>query len=529
MRIRKLTGRSSQLIVPEPVKRTKNLAANFLCDNGAYVFGIDNNRQRGRKAFLKFRELHNAILGKAKGTPGQAIVNFVNQWDPESAWSNPIICEWRNELTVGNNLIFCLAGCQEYVHENQEVKELWEEYYSRAHDASAGQCMITGKETAIAQLHPSLKNIKGAHASGASLVSYNANSYESFGKKQSFNSPMGTKTVFAYSTALSYILSQPRKKVVFGKTTIVFWADSLQDDKYTDLIYNIINPQNKGLAWSEIEHSTKGLNQDVMVHILGFSPNVSRIAVRFYYCDRFENFLRKMRQYYSDLRIVRDYDNRLVDVSIRQILGEIVGPKAEDAKQNTALVTDVMNAVLRGTEYPVSLLNTVLLRIRNDRDNRDANIEKVNYVRAAIIKGFLTRRAGADRSSSLREVVTVELNEGASKTEYLLGRLFAVLEKVHRDSNPPGTPSIKDRYFVYACASPSAVFPILLIKYSHQISKSGYKHLMDKKMASILGGINKFPTHLTVEQQGIFILGYYHQRAQLYKSSGTEPGLEEAE
>jgi CRISPR-associated protein Csd1 len=32
---------------------------------------------------------------------------------------------------------------------------------------------------------------------------------------------------------------------------------------------------------------------------------------------------------------------------------------------------------------------------------------------------------------------------------------------------------------------------------------------------------NPFPSHLTLDEQGIFVLGYYHQRAAFYVKNGN--------
>jgi CRISPR-associated protein Csd1 len=125
-------------------------------------------------------------------------------------------------------------------------------------------------------------------------------------------------------------------------------------------------------------------------------------------------------------------------------------------------------------------------------------------------------------NNNLEGVLTVGLNEQTDNTEYLLGRLFAILEKAQQDANPGINATIKDRYFASACATPGAVFPVLLRLAQHHISKSDYGAHIERRLDPIMSGIEKFPTHLTLEQQGTFILGYYHQRVALYQKANTE-------
>jgi CRISPR-associated protein Csd1 len=108
----------------------------------------------------------------------------------------------------------------------------------------------------------------------------------------------------------------------------------------------------------------------------------------------------------------------------------------------------------------------------------------------------------------------------------VLGRLFAILEKVQQEAIGDVNASIKDRYFTSACASPASVFPILLRLSQHHISKVGaYYH--DKRIEKILNLLdiekNPIPSHLSLDEQGVFILGYYHERKYLWTAKVKNP------
>ena len=112
------------------------------------------------------------------------------------------------------------------------------------------------------------------------------------------------------------------------------------------------------------------------------------------------------------------------------------------------------------------------------------------------------------------------LNKEATNPAYLLGRLFAVLEKVQAEAIGSVNASIKDRYFTSACATPRSVFPILLRLSQHHIAKAEYGYASDHRIQDILNLLdvesNPIPARLTLDEQGVFILGYYHQRADFY-------------
>lgn len=114
----------------------------------------------------------------------------------------------------------------------------------------------------------------------------------------------------------------------------------------------------------------------------------------------------------------------------------------------------------------------------------------------------------------------MSLSENSENRAYVLGRLFAVLEKAQQDANPGINTTIKDRYFTSACATPGSIFPILLRLSAHHISKAEYGYINEKKISLLMDKLNikdnPFPKRLNLDDQGLFILGYYHQQKANY-------------
>lgn len=533
-----------ELIVPEQAKRAVNICPNFMCDNSSYVLGIDNKGKpkRTTQANLAFKKLHEKVLGPSKGEAATAILAFLDKWNVEAASVNPVFSDSLDKIQEGANLVFRLDGQTGFLHQDPEIRELWESYQSNNTEDVMGQCLITGARAPIARLHPSIKGVRGAQSSGASLVSFNASSYESYGKTQSFNSPIGIKTAFAYTTVLNHMLSSQKQRIQIGDTTTVFWAES-PEDIYIDMAAQLFNPSIDDAKVADHADSRRDtrieeLVRDVLYraksgkrigdldgkidirtkfHILGLAPNASRLSVRFFHSDSFGGFLEKATRHYKDMEIVKDFDNSPNNIPIWMMLGETVSPKSRDKDANPLLAGAVMRSIITGASYPTSLFQAVIIRVRTDMDDKDSRIQRVNYIRASIIKACLVRQARLTGNKELREVLTVGLNERTTNTEYLLGRLFAILEKAQQNANPGINATIKDRYFASACATPAAVFPILLRLAQHHISKSDYGYVIDKKLEPIMSGLTQFPSHLSLEQQGTFILGYYHQRVALYQ------------
>ena len=100
---------------------------------------------------------------------------------------------------------------------------------------------------------------------------------------------------------------------------------------------------------------------------------------------------------------------------------------------------------------------------------------------------------------------------------YLLGRLFAVLEKAQLDALGKVNATIKDRFFSSASATPASVFPRLLRLSQHHIEKAEYGYISDRRISEIIEHINMFPSHLNLENQGLFAIAYYQQKNALYR------------
>ena len=200
------------------------------------------------------------------------------------------------------------------------------------------------------------------------------------------------------------------------------------------------------------------------------------------------------------------------------LLRETVNQKASDKSPLPQLAGDVMKSMLNGGRYPETLMNQTLLRIRAEHD--------ITHGKAAIVKAYLIRNTTTlPERESIMEVTKVSLNEESSYTPYVLGRLFAVLEGTQQAGNPGLNATIKDRFFNSACATPAAVFPILLkLSNSHLRKLDGGKAVYwSRQIGALTDRLGDgFPAHLSLQEQGSFILGYYHQTQKRFEKSNHD-------
>ena len=105
---------------------------------------------------------------------------------------------------------------------------------------------------------------------------------------------------------------------------------------------------------------------------------------------------------------------------------------------------------------------------------------------------------------------------------YRLGRLFAVLEKTQEEANPGINSSIRERFYGAASATPVAAFPTLMKLKNHHLAKlenPGRKVNLERLVGEIMEGLNDFPSHLGLADQGRFAIGYYHQRQAFFSKT----------
>lgn len=172
------------------------------------------------------------ILANVHSEMAEAVKKYFEKWEPEHAADNPELQEDWDEITEGGNLIFCMS--LDYAQDDSEIKRAWEQALAAGSEQVTGTCLVTGEKAEISRIHNTIKGVPGAQSSGAALVSFNAPAFESYGKAQSYNAPVGKYAAFAYTTALNYLLAQRNYTFQFGDTMVVFWAED-GNEVYQDI------------------------------------------------------------------------------------------------------------------------------------------------------------------------------------------------------------------------------------------------------------------------------------------------------
>jgi len=523
--IRSTSGKKAapvSLIVPQPEKRTAGIKSNFLWDKTGYVLGVSAKASvRTAQEHQAFKDWHRQCFAGSDDPGLQAVLAFLEHWTAEQ-FLPPLF----SEEMLDANIVFRLEGEQQYVHERPAAVQLRAQLLAAA-DAQVGRCLVTGQSAPLARLHPVIKGVNGAQSSGASIVSFNLESFSSYDKNQGENAPVSEAAAFGYTTVLNHLLRRDehnRQRLQVGDTTVVFWAIAATPEESTSaevLFADLLEPPAEDqseaaklhtalalvAAGKPLETLDPQLHEATKLYVLGLAPNASRLSVRFWITGSLGQFARVLAQHYQDLHL--EPTPWALEPPLWRLLYATAPSRAGKAKAediSPQLAGEMARAILTGSRYPRSLLSNLLMRMRSDGD--------LSGVRVALCKAVLARDL---RFKGLDKEIPVSLDKESTNPGYRLGRLFAVLESIQRSALNEVNASIRDRYYGAASATPASVFPMLLRNTQNHLSKlrknkPGLAVTMEREIGDILEGLEgNFPKVLSMENQGCFSIGYYHQ------------------
>lgn len=537
------TYRPAVKLVPQPAKRAgKSIKPSFLWDKTSYVLGVSSVAKDAEfvlAQFDAFQEYHLSVLADSNDVGIRALYRFLEGWRPEK-YSTSIL----QEEVIDSNIVFRLDGELGFIHERDEAAEIRKQKLSEVGNKMS-LCLVTGEYAPIAMTHPSIKGVKDAQSNGASIVSFDKPSFQSYQKKQGENAPISIAAAFSYTTVLNHLLRgnpENRQKIQIGDATTVFWAEADSPDKAEaaeNALSAFLNPRsdddsevNKLRGMMEciaqgkpLRELDADLDDNTVIYVLGLAPNASRLSIRFWETGTLKRFAKRLTRHYEDLILKpRPWKH---EPGVWRLLLETVprpkpgNPKAEDVQPQ--LAGEMMRSILTGRRYPRSLLTNIVMRFRADGQITD--------LRVALCKAVLCRdhRLGV---KGIQEEVPVSLDINNTSPGYRLGRLFSVLENIQTSAlGKSVNATIRDRYYGSASATPASIFPVLLRNSQHHLSrlhkdKPGLATNLEKDIQEIVDGLPaQFPKNLKIEAQGQFAIGYYHQSKARYASkSNSEEG-----
>jgi len=529
--------RARSFVVPKGEKKTSGIKANLLWDTPMYIFGVPKLKKKQKKPtekdILRAKDAQEAFLKRIIDVFGEdfddegiiAVLKFLKKKDFEKIFSDPL---W-DEIKEGHpNMTFILSNDDRLIvaQRPKVMKKIEEIMQPKGHKQP---CLVTGELDVPAILHTAIKGVWGAQSSGANIVSFNKESFcsQNYWKKQGLNAPVGQKAEFAYTTALNHLLEKDsHQRMQVGDTSTVFWADKAHpfEEDFSCLLGEPSKEEDEEPDYGKIRALLKAVQTGFLpeedlteFYVLGLAPNASRLAIRFWYQGSIAELKRRIAQHFMDFEIVRSERDREY-LSLFQILLAIAPEgKADNIPPN--LAGELMRAILNGLPYPRSLLSAAIRRCKAEQN--------VTYARAAIIKACLVREARFKKRNE--KEVSMGLDKNFDNIGYVLGRLFAVFERIQEKAHEGGlNKTIRDTYFGAASSSPLVTFRRLNDLAIHHLAKIRNKGDNTTWFEILLQEVTDkipptgIPSILSLDDQGRFAVGYYHQRQDFFRKKEEE-------
>ncbi len=499
------------------------LNPTWLWDTKEYLLAFrgadddDKKFQRTLQCFKASGEFHRSREAEFNHPAYSAVCRFFERWQPEQAVGYPFL-----GTLLGGYGVFKLSGETGYIHEDPAIRERYLGTLENAADSEEwiAQSLISGKTGPVARLQGA---IKGIGAKAAPLAGFNAMAYESYGKEQAYNAPVGKDEEFRYTVALNALTDGPKKNAhtfAIGDMKVVFWTETpgpmesafgvfcgitelkdVQDAGIRDRLAQIFTAFRQG----KLPVGNLDFRERDRFYVLGLTTNVTRLVIRFFCESTVGEMLEHFRRHYAGMSLVKS-DRDPEFPSVRQILDQtcpLKGAFPDRDKLPANLQGLLLRSIIAGTPYPAAVYNQILRRYQLDHYQ--------DYIKTAFIKGFLTRNYGKEFSMSLD---TANANPG-----YLCGRLLAALEKTQRDALGETNSTVRGSYSGAASARPAAVFPRLMRTYQHHLGKltPGAQVNREKLLQEIFEKLQgNYPSTLNYQDQGAFFIGFYQQMQDFF-------------
>lgn len=527
-----------------PVRTQKpGIDKNTIEHRPLYIFGLNYDKgtltptdatNKAAKSHKCFCEWNEKFFENIDSPICKAYLNFIRTWEPEQETQNPHLLALGKEYS-SSYYEFGLDGSPEIkLHNDSKFKAAYEDYLARlsadsdSDDTELSTCSILGEKLPQARIHDKIKGI--GSGTGSVLICMKEKAFESYGKKQSYNSNVSEKAMKMYTSAFNSLLADRSHYKTFDDMTIVYFAMKKNDAEECNMFAGMFSGFEDELNKTVVTEADRNINTvmtqlkqgktadmpydpNVEFYVAGFTPNSSRISQKFIFHDKFGRIFENVLKHQQDISFTEGQRQ----VSIERIKRELISPKSSKETVPPPLTAALFEAILKGTRYPDELLSTVITRVKTDSDEEKNHFIKLNDTRAGLIKGCINRKHN-------KEEIKMSLDLENKNQAYLCGRLFAVLEKIQQDASGGGlNRTIKDSYFASACSKPSTVFPKLYKLSQNHIKKLSSPIFYNKLCGEILDGLDgKFPSTLSLDDQGRFIVGYAQQNKALYTKKSEE-------
>lgn len=495
------TKRGSRRLVPQ-VQRSSGVKPLLLADNAEYTLGLGKEKSKPDRTAACHRAYMELVDRCARDT-GEAAVSAVKSFLANGSRSQLHI---PDDFDPAATVTFRVDGV--FPIDLPSVQAFW----ATINDPGAAdggpvrvmQCIVCGRERPVLdRLQGKIKGVPGGQIAGTSIISANAPAFESYGLEASLVAPTCAECGERFTKAANHLLSSESNRLYLGGVVFLMWT---REEVGFSLLDYLTDPQPEQvrdlIASLKSGHHTSGMDETAF-YATALTGSGGRVVVRDWIDTTVGAVRSRVATWFQRQEVVGGFGELSQPIG----LFPLAMATAREARDLAAPVPRaLLRAALSGTPLPFGLLYQAVRRNRAE--------QKVTRPRAALIKLVLLSHEGGEN----REGYMVQLDLDNPNPAYRCGRLLAVLEEIQRLAVPGAKATIVDRFFGTASSAPSSVFGRLLRGAQPHLGKlerdrpSAWRALQSR-LEDIQAGLEGFPRVLTLEDQGRFALGYYHQRA----------------
>jgi CRISPR-associated protein Csd1 len=508
-----------RLMVAPSVARTVAVRANLLMDNGEYALGI---RREGSPP-AKVQQRHQAFVDQVRRCATATVLPEVRAvqlfLDKLTRTGFP----YPEKVRAADNVTFRVGGILPI--DLPAVRTYW-----AGNDEAGGpvmNCLLCGQLRPVLRRIPfKHKNIPGGQVSGTALISANSDAFESYGLIESLIAPVCRECAEAFSKGLNALIAGPSTHLRRDPLLYVYWTrepgfsplsflETAEPDQVKELL-RVVDTARTG--------SIEALSRE-QFYALSLNGSGGRLAVRDWLDMTVGEAQQHLARFFRLQQIADLYHPDLLQpLPVWRLSRATVRDPRRD-NPAPGIASALYRVALAGGAVPLDVLFGVIRRFRAE--------QHVTPERAALVKLVLSSQG----DSPWREEQMSSLERGERNPAYLCGRLLAVLEDAQRQAlGDPGA-TIVDRFYGTASSAPVAVFGRLIRGAQPHLARlrrdrPGAYRALQREIEEILSGLplhgdgTAFPTVLNLRDQGIFALGYYHQRAARFARHTTQPQAE---
>ena len=502
-------ARGKERLVPT-VQRAAGTKPLLLADNAEYLFGWtekDGSLTRATQRHAAMR----ALMEDCAATTGLPQVDAVLAFLSGTHGAARDLLDLPADFAPGEAITFTVDGVS--VADLPAVRSFWQRHNDPGSQAGGGvtlECLVCGVRQAVLDRLPGkIKGVPKGQTSGTAIISANSNAFESYGLTESRIAPVCANCAQKFTEGLNALLAGATSRYYLHDTiayafwtreAVVFDAMSYLSDPDPAMVTKLFDALEKGTATPDLD-ATRFFG-------VALAGSGGRAAIRDWIDTTVGDVQARLVRWFRDMEIVGPDGQDPRPFGMYALAATTV----RDAKKDLTphVMRSLFRATLAGGPLPTDLMVRAIQRIRAG--------DTLTHARAALIKVVLTRSSLAHEHGTSEENSMTKLNEAHPSPAYHCGRLLAVLENAQRAAMPGLKTTIVDRFYGAASTAPVSVFGRLLGGAQAHLSKlerdrPGAWRRLEQQIEDVIAGLEGFPATLTLSEQGLFAMGFYHQRA----------------